>query len=83
MRSARLTRRIALLSSAAAIVAMGTAAGCSNSTKESPTTDAPASSQPMESTEKYVKPIPSFNDRAGEDSHSCGPGKTKVNGVCQ
>jgi hypothetical protein len=37
------------------------------------------------STEKVVpqKPLPSIEDRSGMDSQSCGPGQSKVNGVCQ
>ena len=94
MMSALLTRRLALVAGGAAIVGMGAlTAGCSSSTKEAPTSTTPSatSSAPATSsaeatpTEKRVdpKPIPSFEDRAGSDSHSCGPGRVKVNGTCQ
>ena len=89
MTTSLLTRRIALLAGSAAIVGMGTlTAGCGSSTKEAPTsTTSTSSSAPaLSPTEKIpvTQPItPSFEDRGGMDSAPCGPGKSKVNGICQ
>jgi len=79
-----LTRRIAVIAGAAAIAGMGVV-GCSSSAKESPEPSQSSSSVPVEPTEKQtgVKPMPSFEDRAGSDSHSCAPGQTKINGTCR
>ncbi|MCW1957358.1 MAG: hypothetical protein KIH64_002175 [Mycobacterium sp.] len=88
MNSDRLTRRIAVFAGGAALVGMGMfTAGCSSSTKEAPTTSTPAtSSSPAVSTnEKAVTQpvVPSIENRGGMDATPCGPGKAKVNGVCQ
>ncbi|MFM9033994.1 MAG: hypothetical protein ACKOQ4_06860 [Mycobacterium sp.] len=87
-----LNRLIAVLAGGAAIVGMATlTAGCSNSTKEAPktSTTAPATSTgpALSSTEKLIpanpQPVPSISERGPMDSTSCGPGQSKVNGVCQ
>ena len=98
MKSTHLTRRIALVAGGAAIVGMGTlTAGCSTSTKEAPSTStapsasssAPAAtstSPEMSSTEKVITQqpvVPSIEQRGPMDATSCGPGMSKVNGVCQ
>lgn len=91
MASVTLTRRIAFVAGAAAFIGMGAlTAGCSSSTKEAPATStAPSasvstSSPAVSETEKgTIKPLPTIEDRGGMDSHTCPPGKTKYNGVCQ
>ena len=96
MASVTLTRRIALVAGGAAIAAMASVtAGCSSAAKEAPaTSSAPsASATPSASTSAaqpsptdkvtIIQPQPSIEDRGGMDSHSCPPGKTKYNGVCQ
>ena len=79
-----LTRRIGVIASAAAIAGMGVV-GCSGSAKESPEPTPSSNSVSVEPTEKStgVKPMPSFEDRAGSDSHGCAPGQTKINGTCR
>ncbi len=90
MNSSPLTRRIALIAGGAAIIGMGTlTAGCSSSTKEAPISTTPSatvtSAPAAEPTEKRVTQpvVPSIENRGGMDSAPCGPGKAKVNGVCQ
>ena len=88
MTMSQLTRRIALVAGGAAIVGMGTlTAGCSSTTKEAPTTPSPAtSSAPAVTTGEKAVPqpvVPSIENRGGMDAGSCGPGMSKVNGVCQ
>ena len=87
MMFSQLTRRLGLAAAGTAVIAMGTlTSGCSSNTKEAPTTPTSTSSAPpVSSTEKVVpqKPLPSIEDRGGMDSQSCGPGQSKVNGVCQ
>lgn len=83
--------RLALIAAATAIVGADLfTAGCSSNAKESPapstTSVAPSttSSAPaVAPTEKTgPAPVPTLNDRGGMDSVTCGPGKTKVNGIC-
>lgn len=78
-------RRLALIAGTSALAAMGLIAGCSTSPKETPAPSGSSSSPSVQPTEKYtgaVKPQPSFSDRGAMDSGACGPGKSKVNGVC-
>lgn len=89
MKTAQLTRRIALVAGGIAIVGMGSLTACS-STKEkeapatSSTSSATSSAPSLSSTEKVItqKPIPSLEDRGSMDSHGCPPGQYKTNGVC-
>lgn len=78
--------RLALIIGASALVGMGIlTAGCSSS-KETPAPSGTSSSPSVEPTEKYpgpVKPQPSISNRGAMDSSACGPGKSKVNGVCK
>mgnify|MGYP006266451337 CR=1 FL=1 len=90
MASVTLIHRFALIAGGAAIVGMGAlTAGCGTSTKEAPatsTTPSASTSAPQPSpTEKVtgIKPEPSLENRGGMDDHSCPPGTTKYNGVCQ
>ncbi len=83
-----LTRRIALVAGGAALVGMGVfTAGCSNTTKETPKTSTPSAttSAPVSTNEKAITQpvVPSIENRGGMDAAPCGPGKSKVNGVCQ
>ncbi len=78
-----LSRRVAVIACAAAMAGLGVV-GCSSSAKESPEPTQSSNSVTVEPTEKTgVKPMPSFEDRAGSDAHSCAPGQTKINGACR
>ena len=88
MRSAKstnsgcLTQRIALAAGVAALVGMGLiTAGCSNESKEAPKPAETSSAPAVEPTQKAPgqKPIPSI---AQPNTAACGPGFTKINGVC-
>lgn len=61
MKSAQLTRRIALVAGGAAIIGMGTLTACSTSTKEAPTTSTPSatSSAPASSPASSATTSPS------------------------
>ena len=89
MKSSPVARRIALIAGSAAIIGMGTlTAGCSSSTKEAPETTTPSattSAPAISSTEKVIPQpvVPSIEDRSGMDAGPCGPGMSKINGVCQ
>ena len=58
-------------------------AGCSSNEKQSPAPSTTSSAPSVAPTEKGGgAPDPSFSDRGGMDSVTCGPGATKVNGIC-
>ena len=78
------TRRLALIAVATAIAGAGIlTAGCSSTAQQPPAPSATSSAPSVEPTEKGGgAPAPSFSDRGGMDSVTCGPGATKVNGIC-
>lgn len=78
-------RRLAVIAVATAIAGTGLfTAGCSSNAKQQSPTPATTSSAPsVAPTEKTAPaPVPTLSDRGGMDSVTCGPGKTKVNGIC-
>ena len=76
--------RLALIALATTIAGAGIfTAGCSSTAKESPAPSATSSAPSVTPTEKGGgAPDPSFSDRGGMDSVTCGPGAMKVNGIC-
>lgn len=78
------TGRLVLIAIATATAGVGIfTAGCSSNAKESPEPSTTSSTPSVEPTEKGGgAPPPSFSDRGGMDSVTCGPGAMKVNGIC-